>query len=202
MTPVRVLRPVLLGAAGLLLNACGLDASETARFETLAQKVADIEVPLDPSRDAPAPTQVARADGMRPALPASKLRVEVMDPHDLWDAREAGLRGAIVQAAPRVVEAAAPAVAEAVVRRAGDAVRRTTIQLGAYSTPEGAQKAWADVKSGAGRRALNGLSPVFETVQVNGREFTRLKVGPIPVDAAATLCRAVEVTDPWCRRGA
>ena len=197
-----LLGPFLLGLVGLMLSGCGLDAGDTARFETLAQKIADIEVPLDPSQDAPAPATVARADGMRPALSTSALRVEVMDPHDLWDAREAGLRGAIVQAAPRVVEAAAPVVAEAVLRRASAAVRRTTIQLGAYSTPDGARKAWADVSEGAGRRALSGLTPVFETVEVNGREFTRLRVGPIPVEAAATLCRAVEVSDPWCRRGA
>lgn len=204
MTPVRLLRPVLPCLAALLLNGCGLEAGGAHRFETMARKVADIQVPMDPSKDAPAQVAEARHDGLRPAL-SSGLRVEVMDPHDLWDARDAaesGLRGAIVQAAPRVAEAAAPVVVEAVTRTAAEAVRRTTIQLGAYSTPQGARDAWADVSQGAGRRALTGLSPVFETVMVNGRQFTRLKVGPIPVEAAAALCRAAEVSDPWCRRSA
>ena len=206
--------------SALATASCGMVEGGPNRFENMARSVA--EVRLDGSTDAPVLT--APEKGLRPAFASTdtaaptqgpgRLKVEVMDPHDLWDARDAGLRGAITQASTRAVEAAAPMVAEAVVRRvstriaeaapmrpaiAQPAVARTTIQLGAYSSPEAARAAWIDVSSGAARSALKGLAPVFETVQVNGRPFTRLKVAA-PAAAASAICRAAEVTDPWCAR--
>ena len=161
--------------------------------------------------------------GMRPATTDSKapLRVEIMDPHDLWDARDAGLRGAIQRETSHVVEAAAPAVARAVVQQAADRVAfrataeplrpairptaamtvRTTIQLGAYSSEAAARSAWTAVSTGAARQSLKGLSPMFEAVQVNGRALTRLKVAA-PAATAAAICRAAQVSDPWCARRA
>ncbi|WP_395650210.1 SPOR domain-containing protein [Brevundimonas sp.] len=218
-----MLRPVLVCVSALATASCGMVEGDPNRFENMARLVA--EVPLDGSTDAP--TATAREQGLRPAFAShetaphtsspGRLKVEVMDPHDLWDARDAGLRGAITQGATRAVEAAAPAVAEAVVQRVSDRIAeaapmrpaiaraatptaaRTTIQLGAYSSPEAARAAWTDVSSGAARSALKGLTPVFEAVQVNGRPFTRLKVAA-PAAAASAICRAAEVTDPWCAR--
>ena len=77
---------------------------------------------------------------------------------------------------------------------AGSAV----VQLGAFSSETAARAAWAEIGKGG---ALAGLSPRFEAVEVNGKRLTRLKVGPIPAQAAAGLCRAARVVDPWCRRG-
>ena len=71
------------------------------------------------------------------------------------------------------------------------------VQLGAYSSEAGAREAWRRLKV---RADLGQLSPVYETVQVEGRVLTRLKVGPIPAEQAADLCRAAQVSDPWCRR--
>lgn len=71
------------------------------------------------------------------------------------------------------------------------------IQLGAYSSEAGARAAWNRLKAGD---ALSSLSPVFETIHVDGRMLTRLKVGPIPTEAASALCAAAQVADPWCRR--
>jgi hypothetical protein len=192
------------------------------RFEGMARQVADLR--LDGSGDAtPVRPHTAAEEGLRPALAPSgdgRLKVEVMDPHDLWDARD-GMRGAIEQVGSRVVEAAAPVAAEAMVQRVSARVAdaspmrpaiarepvaqrteaRTTIQLGAYSSPEAARAAWADVSGGAARNALKGLTPVFEAVQVNGRPFTRLRVAA-PAATAAAICRAAEVSDPWCARRA
>lgn len=206
-----------------MTSSCGMVEGDPHRFEGLAQHVADIR--LDGSTDAPMsdrPVRTAAEAGLRPAIASGdgRLKVEVMDPHDLWDARDAGLRGTIHQVSTRAVEAAAPMVAEAVVQRvstrmseappmrpvivsssgARTAIQpRTTIQLGAYSSAEAARAAWTTVSSGAARGALKGLSPVFEAVQVNGRPFTRLKVAA-PATAAAAICRAAEVSDPWCAR--
>jgi len=227
MTPSRMLRPVLvcltLSGAGLTTASCGMVDADPHRFESLAQKVADIRLDGSeaPASSTPAPTPLtgtAAQSGLR-----SALRVEVMDPHALWDARDGIKSEAVSQAVERqasaVAEAAAPAVARAVVQqvstRATEAVRpsqaaglrpaatggRTVIQLGAYSSEAAARHAWTTVKAGAARQVLNGLSPVFEQATVNGRALTRLKVAA-PASAAGAICRAAQVSDPWCARRA
>ena len=213
---LSVSRPVFLALSALsalTLSGCGGMEGDGRTFESMAQAVASIDVPMTPaSRDAPSvaaalPSQQA---GLRPAL-----QVQVMDPHDLWDARDGTMEGAARQAVVRTAAEAAPAVARSVTRavvrqasergglrpalpastRAGSAV----IQLGAFSSEAAARAAWTEIGEGG---ALSGLSPRFEAVEVNGKRLTRLKVGPIPVEAAAGLCRAARVSDPWCRRGA
>jgi len=209
MSPAAALRPAVLVGLSLALTACGMVESDPNRFEKFGKSVAALDIPMNPEqagRRVVAGLPDAAAQGLRPALtapavpagPREGLKVQVMDPHDLWDAREAGLRGVIAQAAPVVAQA----VVQEASQRVETAVRRTTIQLGAYSSPAAAREAWADVRQGAGARTMAGLSPTFEAVTVNGRAFTRLKVGPIPIDAAAALCRAADVADPWCQRAA
>lgn len=208
MTPAGTLRPALVCLLALSSGACGMVESDPHRFETMARGVA--EIPLGDSGGSPtrmATRQTAEA-GLRPPL-----KVEIMSPHELWDARDAGLRGAIEQTAPAMVEAAAPVIAEAVARRVSTrmaeampmrsavASERTTIQLGAYSSVDAARAAWAKLRAGSARTALADLSPTFEMVQVDGKAFTRLKVSA-PVETAGAICHAAAVTDPWClRRG-
>ncbi|MFY8163728.1 MAG: SPOR domain-containing protein [Brevundimonas sp.] len=214
MKPSLITRPVAVLAAALGLNACGMVDTDPHRFENLANTVAAIDV--EGGRAATAPQRTAAAAELRPAL-----RVEVMDPHALWDARE-GLEGAVEQAAPRMVAAAAPMVAEAAVRQvsaridaaSSDAGLRPAIararpvaqrpdrglvQLGAYSSEAAARSAWARLKSGEAARALDGLSPVYESVELGGRRLVRLKVAA-PAAGAAAVCAAARVDDPWCNR--
>ncbi|MDP3657100.1 MAG: SPOR domain-containing protein [Brevundimonas sp.] len=213
MTPGLLIRPVLVLFATAGLSACGMVDSDPHRFENLANAVAAI--PLD-GRVAAAPGRAAEAAGLRPAL-----RVEVMDPHTLWDARD-GLDRAVEHAAPRLVAAAAPAVADAVTTRIstriGEATSRADlrpalasrptgaaranrglVQLGAYSSEASARSAWARLKSGEAAWALDGLAPVYEAVEIGGRRLTRLKV-PAPTAGAAAVCAAAGVDDPWCNR--
>lgn len=223
MTPSRMLRPVLLGLAGLATSSCSLVEGDPHRFESMAQAVA--EIPLDGQVR---PVRTAAGQGLRPALAATEtvvnpgaLRVEVMDPHDLWDARDAGLRGAVERASPALIEAAAPAVAEAVVQQVSDRIqpRRveravvratpaavppppaspTTLQLGAFSSPAAARAAWTRIASAG--QAVAELSPTFEPVEVDGRRLTRLKV-IAPAHAARAVCRAADAAQLGClRRG-
>lgn len=201
------LRKALIVAPVIALAGCGggMEADQ-GRFESLARVVAAVDVPMRGEASAERRTSSADA-GLRPAV-----RVEVMDPHDLWDARDAGLRGVVETAAPTVVEAAVPVVqaaaVEAVQRTADQAVRRvavasetTIIQLGAFSSEAAARAAWSQVSTGAAARIVGGLEPRFTTVDVNGRTFTRLRV-QAPVDQAAALCRLADVADPWCRSAA
>lgn len=223
MTPSLLIRPVLAILLTAGLGACGAVESDPHRFENLAERVA--AVPLDGSGPAPAaapgtaaPVRAAASNGLRPAL-----RVEVMDPHALWDARD----GMVQQASARVAEAAAPVVAQAVAREATNRIEAVVsrpraaaeprlrpaistvssagqgglVQLGAYSSQEGARAAWTRLKSGGAAWALDGLSPTFETVRIDGRELVRLKVRA-PGAGAAALCAAAGIDDPWCRRSA
>lgn len=209
MTPRLLVRPVLACLAAATLSACGLVEADPNRFENMARAVADI--PLDGREAAPAaraPARTATEAGLRPAL-----RVEVLDPHALWDARDGGLRAMAEEQGGRIAAAAAPAVAQAVVRdvsaRVDGAAARvglrpvrtpspaadvSLIQIGAYSSEAAARAAWS-------RLDIDGLSPVFQTVEVNGRRLVRLKTA-VPAARAAAVCAAAGVDDPWCRRAA
>jgi len=188
--------------------------SDPHRFENLANAVAAID--LDGQRAFAPPSRTAVESGLRPAL-----RVEVLEPHALWDARD-GLNAAVERAAPRLVAAAAPAVADAVAQQVSARVEsasaraglrpvlaagpsaapradRTLVQLGAYSSEAAARSAWSRLKSGEAAWALDGLSPVYEGVEVGGRRLTRLKVAT-PTAGAAAVCAAAGINDPWCNR--
>lgn len=219
MTLGRRLRPVLVGLAvlggGMLTASCGDTSVEGARFESLAQQVAEIDLGAQ-----------QKAEGS-PARP-HRLQVQVMDPHDLWDARDGGLRGLIERTSIRTAEAAAPVVAEAVVQQASSQIANrlaptavlpavvveaadpmepevesapATLQLGAFSSPDAARAAWQAIASGQASQAVKGLSPRYETVQVNGRTLTRLRIAA-PTNQAGAICQAVASSDPWCARRA
>ena len=205
MTPTDLIRKGLMGAAILSLGACGMVESDPDRFENLAQRVASIDLSTNASQDAPVAAPRADDAGLRQAL-----RVEVLDPHALWDARDGGLRGVVEAAAPAVAEAAAPAIVQAASDQVSRAVSEhlrpavsapvrpgAVIQLGAFSSEASAREAWTRFSTGAARAALSGLSPRFEPVTVNGRELVRLKVGA-PADTAAEICRAAQISDPRC----
>lgn len=197
-----IARPALASLLALMGAGCGFVEDDPNRFEALAQKVANIRVSVD--------DPVAEVRGLRPGRHAQRaeaphLRLEVMDAHAFLEARDGPLNGMIEKAAPAIVQAAAPVVAEAVVREvttaalrpaepsAADRVRRM-IQIGAYSSEQAARSAWDRLSSAT---AFSGLAPRYETASVNGRTLTRLKVA-VPAAAAAGVCRAAGVTDPWC----
>ena len=182
------------------------------RFESMARAVA--EIPLD---GAPAAVLTASEAGLRPALvdaaaiaTPGPLKVEVMDPHELWDARDAGLRGAVEQAAPVITEAVLHQVADRMTRDGEppsrsrtalpvDSGARETLQLGAFSSTAAARAAWRRISAAGG--AVAALTPAFEAVAVDGRTLTRLKVTATSASARA-VCRAADAADLGClRRG-
>ncbi len=205
MTSGRMLRPALVCLFALLGSGCSMVEGDPQRFEKLAQAIADI--PVDGHLGA---SRTAAEAGLRPAM-----RVEVLDPHALWDARDGMVQQAVENAAPPIVEAAAPVVAQVVadqvetriadVRAHADNLRpalaaedgRRTLQLGAYSTRAAARFAWRDLSSGSAQGVLSDLQPQFEPVEVNGRSVVRLKVST-PSDRVETLCRTTRIDAPWC----
>jgi len=213
MTLTLIIRPVLACLAAATLSACGMVDADPHRFESMAEAVAAIPL-AGQGEAAPARAPVmhtAAEAGLRPAL-----KVEVMDPHALWDARDGGLKAVAEEQGQRLAAAAAPAVAEAVVRNVSDRVDSAAarvglrsarapraaapaaggklVQIGAYSSEAAARAAWA-------RLNLDDLTPVFERVEVGGRSLTRLKVRA-PASGAAAVCAAAGIDDPWCHRAA
>ena len=55
------------------------------------------------------------------------------------------------------------------------------------------------MKAGDAAWELQGLSPVFEGVEVGGRGLPREKVAA-PAAGAAAVCAAAGIDDPWCNR--
>ena len=217
MTPAEATRPVLIALAfvsSLAVAGCGAVDSDPHRFSTMAENVAAIDIPLS-ARDRETRHDVAEKAGLRPVR-FTPVKVAVMDPHAMWDARDvqaglrpvgedAGLRDAVVRAAsPAVVKAAAD---EAISRVRAPVLRPAsllaapetgrTIQLGAYSSAAGARQAWDRMKATSD---LSGLSPIYQEVEVGGRRLTRLKVGPVSTETAAAVCRSAAVGDAWCAR--
>lgn len=201
MTPIRFNRPafVALGLALPLLAACGRGEPDPHRFEKMARTVADIEAPLSPGLydDAPPPSRTA---GLRPAM--SPLKVELMTPHELWDARDGVVREAVIETAPALVEQAVVSTASRLDLSSAPepaASDGRVIQLGAYASEREARLAWARV---ADREALAAFSPILQVAEVNGRRWVRLRVGPVPIERAGAVCAAAGVDDPWCRAAA
>lgn len=175
------------------------------RFEKLAQGIADI--PVDGRGPA---LRTAAEAGLRPAV-----RVEVLDPHDLWDARDGVVQQAVDRAVPAIVEASVPVVTRAIVDQAGkqlagdtgraDAMRPAlptesrsrTVQLGAYSSDAAARAAWRSLSSGEAQAVLSDLQPRYEQAEVNGRSLVRLKVSA-PADRIGALCQSTRIDAPWC----
>lgn len=174
MTAFAPLRALPICVLAGLLAGCGGAESGPRRFESAAERIAAI--PLS-DRDGP----------------AAPLKVELMTPHELWDAREglaAKVRRASVSAPPVYVDPEASTPQRAAARQ---------VQLGAFSSEDGAREAWARLERGLGGTALSGLQPAYEAVEVGGRRLVRLKVAA-SAERALVLCRALAASDPWCVR--
>ncbi|MBB5745404.1 hypothetical protein [Brevundimonas variabilis] len=200
-----MLRPALVCLLALSGTGCTMVEGDPHRFEKLAQGIADIPV------DGRGSLQRSSAEaGLRPAV-----RVELLDPHDLWDARDGFIEETVNRAAPAVVETAAPIVVKAVTERAGASLfddagrtdglrsalipenRHRTIQLGAYSSESAARAAWRGFSSGEASHVLEDLQPRYEQAQVSGRALVRLKVSA-PVDRVGDICQSTRIDAPWC----
>lgn len=222
MTRPALIRPVTALLAIAALGGCGV-VEDPNRFETMGREVAAIQLDGPSSEAARPSTGRSRAEerGLRPA----KVKVEVMDVHDFWDARDGvplAVQAAAADAAPAVVEAVVRQVADRPVQaqaaparpvlRSADAqeqarvqslLRPSTglVQLGAYGSEVAARAAWTRLAEGEAAWALAGLTPVYDVAEVNGRRLVRLRV-QTPPSGAAAVCAAAGIDDPWCYRGA
>lgn len=220
----NAIRPVLTPAV-LLIAAAGLSGcgrlDEPVRFETLAERIAAI--PVDTEANYRTYPQSAEEAGLRPA--SAPLRVTVMEPHAMWDARDAMMGGAVDRVGPAIGPMAAEIARHQVQRQVGAAMQRASqpmtpvqqgtslrpagsvlqnqasqwVQLGAFSSQSAAQAAWSRLANGNARVVLQGMAPTFEAVEVEGRELVRLKVRA-PTASARQICVAAQISDQWCHR--
>jgi hypothetical protein len=192
-----------VGALAVLLTGCGMAEADPHRFEGVAKNIATIPLSsrdVEPRREPSGPRNADEA-GLRP------LKVELLTPHQLWDARD-GLTAkaaAVLPAMPAIfhdpevpadVQAAQRAEVPRHVAVAASPAPAVLIQLGAYATQASAQAAWERLRQGS-----EGLSPVFEAVEINGRRLVRLKVRAGSAQAKV-LCERAAASDPWCVRAA
>ena len=197
-----ILRLGSVGALAALLSGCGMAEADPHRFEGVAKNIAAIPLSTDaePVSQAAAPRRVEEG-GRRP------LKVELLTPHQLWDARDGltATAAAVLPAMPAVFhDPEAPPEVQVASRSAAPPPRPATtasssavlIQLGAYASQASAQAAWERLGQGS-----QGLNPVFEPVEVNGRRLVRLKVRAGSAQASA-LCAKAAASDPWCVRAA
>lgn len=186
----------------LLLASCDSSgANEGTRYENWAQSVSTI--PLTPASDGGStPAKEIPLKAPKPEKD-NRLRVELLTPHQLWDARDGPLNVPTLQ----VVEILSPDeppqnTNQAIVPQAATATASTKlIQLGAYSTEQGARQAWQRLKDASANPLLVGLQPQYQTVEVAGRKLVRLRVAASD-GQARTLCEALASNDPWCQKPA
>lgn len=235
MTSAEVFRPVqnnsmtrpglVLGMA-FVLAGCGWVEHDPHRFERLAQRVADIPVSLErpgvnPGVNMAKTANEAGTPALRPVFkPATtssggkpgEVRVQVLETHDFWEARDGALEGLVRVAAPVVAEAAVAAIEQRVVEgvpalrprpvsvRADAPVRQGAhmVQLGAFGSEAAARTAWTRLSAQA-PDIIGALVPVFEPVRVDGRNLVRLRVS-VPTASVDAVCAAARVRDAWCRR--
>lgn len=189
MASIRMIAVVPLTA---LLAGCGFVEADPNRFERWANGVAAIPVTAE-SAGLRGPILSAQTIGLRgPIEPGSRtpMRIEVVEPEVLWDARANGFAATATAAVAEAVVEQAVAQAPQVVEQAVRAAERT-IQLGAFSSRQAAEAAWAEV---SGHSGLAGVSPVFEEVQRDGRTLVRLRASVREVHAR-DVCRAADADD-------
>ena len=89
MTPAAATRPVLI-ALTLGLAGCGAVEGDRHSFQSAADRIAAIEIPMDPDAPRPAAAHETRAEtqGLRPAK-FSPVKIALMTPYEMWDARDA-----------------------------------------------------------------------------------------------------------------
>lgn len=182
LVPVCALATTLIG--------CGVAEGDPHRFESAAGRIASIPISAEDAGEA---HSVAALD--QPRKRAAPLKVELMTPHELWDARDGLTAKVRLASAPSYPDPEAPSPA---VMAPKPAVARH-VQLGAYSSEDGARAAWTQLNRGPGGAALSGLQPAYEAVEVGGRRLVRLKVAA-SAEQAQALCRDLAASDPWCAR--
>lgn len=152
----------------------------------------------EPAAEPVAITLTADQAGLRPAM-----TINVVDPLELPDARDIGLR-AVSGVMDRAMGGERPATLQRVsmTSEAPAASGQTWVaQLAAFRSRADAEAAWRQLKT-ANAAVLGRVSPRYQSVDLGAKgTWVRLRTSPLPSQAAAAaVCRAAGVTDRWCAK--
>lgn len=196
MIPTTALRPAAIAAlAGLGL--CGCEAridNDGHMFQRMADRVSSIPVEKDsPAAADPSPSQARTGD------PREPMTVAVVDPLDMPNAADAGLRRAIRAVSDEAQKPAVQAGLRAVIRASVTGEERGSVQLAAFPSEDAARNAWRAMVR-AHPDALGGLTPRYERADLGSRGvWFRLKAGPVLSSSQAQeVCSAAGVDARWC----
>lgn len=204
-----VFRLAAVSLAGTLVAGCEAPRNDGAMFQRWARTVT--EIPLDereagaaaadrpgaPRAVLPQLTLSAEAAGLR-----APMKVAVVDPLDMPNARDVGLRAAMAVGELLPGDPGPARMERAAYARPPAAAGAYSAQLASFRSRGDAERAWAALKARHGA-LFGGLSPAFEPVDLGARgEWVRLKAtGLASPQAAAALCAAAGVVDSWCVKG-
>lgn len=196
------IRMIVIAPLAVAMAGCGLVEADPNRFERWADGVAAVPVSYEQA-GLRGPIQTVQSLGLRGPVelgPRTPMRIEVVEPEVLWDARADGFQAAAQAAGQVAAEAVvqeavarAPQIAEEVVR-----VAARTIQLGAFSSRGAAEAAWTRL---SGHATLAGAVPRYEEIQRDGRTLVRLRAS-VEASRAQAACQAAGAGDFCASTGA
>jgi hypothetical protein len=196
MVPSFVLRPALIAIATIGLSACGVRIDNDGHmFQRMSDRVSAIPVE-DPASDlSAAQDQPASA----PSKDQAPVTVAVVDPLDMPNAADAGLRRAIRAVADQTEKPEVQAGLRAAIHAAVTGEERGSVQLAAFPSEDSARQAWRMIVR-AHPDALGGLKPSFERADLGAKGvWFRLKAGPVlTASQAREVCAAAGVDGRWC----
>lgn len=227
ISPVSSLTAFGVCLMAVTLSGCDLPKGDGADFQRMAAHLAEIDIEgkgadeASSSSDSAAPRDeqiklvfetakdlTTGQDGLLAHAP--KMQIRVVNPLDM-DRPEADTPLDTGLTPEVLVAVAAPAPKNETVASVAPEARITdgptqtptvfrTIQVGSFSTSEGAKAAWRDLQ--ARYSGLENFKPVLQPVTTaQGKSMVRLKVGPVASSAQAQrLCQQLDITDSWCTR--
>ncbi len=206
------LAAALCAAAGL--SSCMEAPKNDGRmFQRWAQAISEIPVTDEaalaraggrtapPAKAAPAERPglefTAEAAGLR-----APIRIAVVDPLEMPNSRDLNLRSVIATAAPAAARLQ-PASMTSAPREAASAMRGShAARIAAFRSRADAEAQWNALRE-RHPAVFAGVTPQFEPVDLGAKgTWVRLKAAGLPSpEAAARVCQAAGVSDPWCAKG-
>ncbi|ESQ80675.1 hypothetical protein AEYBE204_05230 [Asticcacaulis sp. YBE204] len=182
------------------------ETSSSASSSSEVSREAQIELAFETAKEL-----TTGKDGLMAHAPEMKIRIVNpldMDRPDAETILDTGLPNAteIADAEPKslptekkIVKVEAPVVKTAAVAlpKNGEPAFKT-IQIGSFSSRDGAKAAWTALQ--ARNPGLERFKPVLQAVTTSeGKAMVRLRVGPVTSQAQAErLCDQLGITDSWC----
>jgi hypothetical protein len=193
MIPTPAPRLAVIALAALGLCGCGVKVENDGHmFQRMADRVSAIPVENDAAAAKSKPSDT-------PGEARQPMSVAVVEPLDMPNAADAGLRRAIRAVADEASKPETQAGLRAVIKAAVSGDEPGSVQLAAFPSERSARQAWQAMVR-AHPDTLGGLTPRFERADLGSKGvWFRLKAGPVLSQSQAReVCDAAGVDARWC----